>query len=90
MKISIRCPSTSHPVCPHLETWVKAAGPRHDVGLLRETAGPAGLGEVYDRLTEKERKSAVRRGTPISWDLLTSCDAAVRQSPQDLLRSAGA
>ncbi len=61
MTISIPDLNMSSPIYPHLENREKAAGAKPGVGLVREKAELAALGQVYDCLTEKERKSAVRR-----------------------------
>jgi methionyl-tRNA formyltransferase len=38
MKISVLCSDTSHPVYPHLQSWVKSAGVRHTVELVQRKA----------------------------------------------------
>jgi len=42
MKISVLCSSTSHPIYPRLESWVRDAGAGHDVELLQKAAGLSG------------------------------------------------
>jgi len=36
MKVSVLCSSTSHPVYPHLEDWVRSAGADHEVELVQQ------------------------------------------------------
>ena len=38
MKISVLCSDTSHPVYPHLRSWVKSAAARHAVELVQRKA----------------------------------------------------
>jgi len=42
MKISVVCSSSSHPVYPLLENWVKGAGAKHDVELLQSASQLSG------------------------------------------------
>src|SRR6201995_842782 len=38
MRISVLCSDTSHPVYPHLRSWVKSTGARHAVELVQRKA----------------------------------------------------
>jgi len=42
MKVSVLCSSASHPVFPHLESWVRRAGASHDVELVQTKAELSG------------------------------------------------
>jgi methionyl-tRNA formyltransferase len=60
MKISVLCSSTAHPVYPHLENWVKKAGTKHNVELVRQKAELSG-GDILFLISCHEIISAVDR-----------------------------
>jgi methionyl-tRNA formyltransferase len=60
MKVSVLCSSASHPVYPHLESWVENAVADHDVELVREKAELSG-GDVLFLISCHEMISAQDR-----------------------------
>jgi len=61
MKVSVLCSSTSHPVYPHLENWVKRAGVAHDVELVQKKAELSGgdilmLISCHEIISAKDRQ----------------------------------
>ena len=60
MKVSVLCSSTTHPVYPHLEQWVRGAAANHNVELVRQKSELTG-GDVLFLISCHEIISAADR-----------------------------